>query len=247
MHQQMLKQLNAGTHSPRSVASPVPADLGPLPEGWEQSTTPEGENYFINHLTKVTTWYDPRTKGANVVVSRQREMQLEMQRNQLERQKNQIAAKREELALRMAMSNRRSASQENMALTQAQTMFMRLSHNDGHTNPADPFLAGQVAGEAHNRQVSEDSGLGMGSNFNLGIIPEDMDTDLDTTLTDNSMQQQQAATPTPQAAGHPGMETEELISTLPELGEELNNDIMQTILNTGAPGAKAENGTLTWL
>jgi hypothetical protein len=43
------------------------------------------------------------------------------------------------------------------------------------------------------------------------------------------------------------METEELISTLPELGEELNNDIMQTILNTGAPGAKAENGTLTWL
>ena len=97
---------------------------------------------------------------------------------------------------------------------------MRLSHNDGAHTQLDPFLAGQVreapapdshsdhtetpvdtsdssdltcfaqGGEAHNRQVSEDSGLGMGSNFNLGIIPEDMDTDLDTTLTEASMQQQ---------------------------------------------------------
>ena len=67
-------------------------------------------------------------------------------------------------------------------------MMMRLSHNDGHT-ALDPFLAGQVGGEAHNRQVSEDSGLGMGSTPYLGIIPEDMDTDLDTTLTENSMQQ----------------------------------------------------------
>ena len=39
------------------------------------------------------------------------------------------------------------------------------------------------------------------------------------------------------------METEELIPTLPELGDDLNSDIMQTILNTN----KAENGSLTWL
>ena len=58
----------------------------------------------------------------------------------------------------------------------------------------------------------------------------------------------QAATPTPQAAPHSGMETEELISTLPELGDELNSDIMQTILNSSGPVAnKAENGSLTWL
>jgi hypothetical protein len=42
------------------------------------------------------------------------------------------------------------------------------------------------------------------------------------------------------------METEDqLIPTLPELGDELNSDIMQTILNSGP--AKAENGSLTWL
>lgn len=34
--------------------------LGPLPEGWEQSVTPEGEMYFINHMNRTTTWCDPR-------------------------------------------------------------------------------------------------------------------------------------------------------------------------------------------
>jgi len=241
VHQQMMKQLNAGTGSPRSVASPspLPAELGPLPEGWEQGSTPEGEQYFINHHTKVTTWYDPRTTGKGVVVNRQRDQRL----RELESDRRLLAQKREEneRRLRLKMEQqlamaRRSTSQENMA--QAQTMMMRLSHNDGHT-ALDPFLAGQV-GETHNRQVSEDSGLGMGSNFNLGIIPEDMDTDLDTTLTETSMQQGGVATPQSQ---HPGMETEELIPTLPELGDELNNDIMQTILNTN----KGENGSLTWL
>ena len=50
-----------------------------------------------------------------------------------------------------------------------------------------------IAGETHhNKQESADSGLGMGSNFNLGSIPEDMgletmDTaDLDTTLTEGN-------------------------------------------------------------
>ncbi|XP_044747697.1 transcriptional coactivator YAP1-like [Coccinella septempunctata] len=34
--------------------------LGPLPEGWEQSVTPEGEIYFIDHINRTTTWCDPR-------------------------------------------------------------------------------------------------------------------------------------------------------------------------------------------
>ena len=71
---------------------------------------------------------------------------------------------------------------------------MRHSLNDGqgaNTN-IDPFLASGQPGETHNRQESADSGLGMGSNFNLGSIPEDMgletmDTaDLDTTLTESN-------------------------------------------------------------
>ena len=34
--------------------------LGPLPPGWEQGETQDGEIYFINHHDKNTTWYDPR-------------------------------------------------------------------------------------------------------------------------------------------------------------------------------------------
>merc|ERR1712001_500651 len=81
------------------------------------------------------------------------------------------------------------------ALNATQEMLMRqnLNDNPNHGAPVtgmDAFLstAQQVAAaqnEIHNRQESADSGLGMGSNFNLGSIPEDMsmDTDLDTTLT----------------------------------------------------------------
>jgi len=254
MHQQMMQQLNAGTQSPRSVASPSPVqELGPLPEGWEQANTEHGEQYFINHVTKVTTWYDPRTKGKSVVVNRNA-AQLDMQKRQLEIEKNVIAQRREEVERQwvakkqqMQMARTRSTSQENVALNQAQSMMMRLSHNEGHT--IDPFLSQRVAVEqqqAHNRQESADSGLGMGSTVYLPIITEDMDTDLDQTLTESSMQ---SATPTPQTAPHSGMEVgEELISTLPELGDELNSDIMQTILNSSGPVAnKAENGSLTWL
>ncbi|XP_035230254.1 transcriptional coactivator YAP1-like [Stegodyphus dumicola] len=35
-------------------------NLGPLPEGWDQATTAEGEVYYINHKTRTTSWYDPR-------------------------------------------------------------------------------------------------------------------------------------------------------------------------------------------
>lgn len=37
-------------------------DLGPLPEGWEQAQTVEGEIYFINHQTRTTSWFDPRIR-----------------------------------------------------------------------------------------------------------------------------------------------------------------------------------------
>lgn len=34
----------------------------PLPEGWEQAVTPEGETYFINHNDRTTSWFDPRLR-----------------------------------------------------------------------------------------------------------------------------------------------------------------------------------------
>jgi hypothetical protein len=56
-------------------------------------------------------------------------------------------------------------------------MMMRHSLTEGGNNTVlDEFLGQQQqqqgGGEVHNRQESADSGLGMGSNFNLGSIPE---------------------------------------------------------------------------
>lgn len=53
----------SGTGSSGTL-SPVGSEsaLGPLPEGWEQAKTEEGEVYFINHLTRTTSWFDPRIR-----------------------------------------------------------------------------------------------------------------------------------------------------------------------------------------
>ncbi|KRT86032.1 hypothetical protein AMK59_2214, partial [Oryctes borbonicus] len=53
--------------SPRYDATSVKGggsdvDLGPLPDGWEQAQTAEGEIYFINHQTRTTSWFDPRIR-----------------------------------------------------------------------------------------------------------------------------------------------------------------------------------------
>merc|ERR1712203_721753 len=106
-------------------------------------------------------------------------------------------------------------------LAEAQEMLMRQSLNESNgPQPNDPFLTStqqqqqqqqQQQADLHNRQESADSGLGMGSNFNLGSIPEDisgmesMDTgDLDTTLTGDS---------TPTAAT---VNTDHLMTSLPD-------------------------------
>jgi DNA-binding protein H-NS len=171
---------------------------------------------------------------------------------------------------RLRQEQRLTSSQENMqaAVNATQEMLMRQNLNDSAApNQApltgmDAFLstAQQVAAaqnELHNRQESADSGLGMGSNFNLGSIPEDMsmDTDLDTTLTAETnngagsapnnfiIGQTQignvnnANTNGNIQAATNKMDANELISTvLPGHGEiGLGNDDIENMLNEEAP------------
>ncbi|XP_075165991.1 transcriptional coactivator yki [Haematobia irritans] len=46
------------------VISPIQLqnELGPLPPGWEQAKTNDGQIYYLNHTTKTTQWEDPRTQ-----------------------------------------------------------------------------------------------------------------------------------------------------------------------------------------
>ena len=135
---------------------------------------------------------------------------------------------------------------------------------------ADPFLGNTAAAPsaaaemhpAHPKQESTDSGVGgMGSNFNLGSIPEvDMDSamdtsDLDTTPasnaagTTNGSHSAAAATPAqPTAAGGGGNAMDSTDQLIPSLSAELGDvvlpqDIMQDVLNTN----KGDAGVLTWL
>lgn len=57
------KETGSGIRSSGTL-SPVGSEsaLGPLPEGWERAKTQEGEMYFINHLTRTTSWFDPRIR-----------------------------------------------------------------------------------------------------------------------------------------------------------------------------------------
>lgn len=49
------------------TTSPTNDALGPLPEGWEQAATAEGEIYFINHQARTTSWFDPRIRMSNIL------------------------------------------------------------------------------------------------------------------------------------------------------------------------------------
>ena len=76
-----------------AVQSAIAADrqnLGPLPEGWEQSVTPEGETYFINHAAKETSWFDPRIpiQNQSVPIRNQNQVPLPGQQQQIMQQQN---------------------------------------------------------------------------------------------------------------------------------------------------------------
>lgn len=42
--------------------------LGPLPDGWEQAVTGDGETYFINHIARTTSWFDPRIRKCDLII-----------------------------------------------------------------------------------------------------------------------------------------------------------------------------------
>ncbi|XP_010593723.2 transcriptional coactivator YAP1 isoform X1 [Loxodonta africana] len=57
----MLSQMNVtAPTSPPVQQNMINSASGPLPDGWEQAMTQDGEIYYINHKNKTTSWLDPR-------------------------------------------------------------------------------------------------------------------------------------------------------------------------------------------
>jgi len=283
IREEQLNQLTNGRNVPQTAQEKQQVLSRALPQGWEQGVTPEGEVYFINHVTKTTSWFDPRIPIANQAVpirigqqqAQQHQQQLRLQRLENERKllqqrqaelKEYMEKQEQARLVRQCGSSTPNRQQDSMqaAVNATQEMLMRQNLNDVCTSPQqsarlDPFLGGSNNEMQHVREESTDSGLGMGSNFNLGSIPEDisgletMDTDLDATLTDHT-----SPTPTSGLAGCGGLQqvedgsnnmdsTDSLMPSIQaELGDEISNDIMQSILNNTRPGAPLD-GALTWL
>ncbi|KAF9421428.1 hypothetical protein HW555_002643 [Spodoptera exigua] len=163
----------------KSTSSNTTTDpLGPLPEGWEQAATAEGEIYFINHAARTTSWFDPRipqhlqrTPAAGGAVPdggwantslQACQQKLRLQSLQLERER--LKQRQQEIRLQ----------QELIMARQSSSIVSSLANSTGVTStdlPLDPFLSGL---SDHQRQESADSGLGMGvpHSYSMPHTPE---------------------------------------------------------------------------
>ncbi|XP_034264922.1 transcriptional coactivator YAP1 isoform X1 [Pantherophis guttatus] len=57
----LLSQMNVtAPTSPPVQQNIMNSTSDPLPEGWEQAVTQDGESYYINHKNKTTSWLNPR-------------------------------------------------------------------------------------------------------------------------------------------------------------------------------------------
>ncbi|ODN04606.1 Transcriptional coactivator YAP1 [Orchesella cincta] len=211
-HQQILAAV--GGEPPNTGSNPSLSAMGiaqgmangPLPEGWEQAITPEGEVYFINHQARTTSWFDPRLPAhlqrppvlqqqlnaaalaqaaANAAaLGNGATAQLLQMPKQQELRLQQLQLERERLKLRQQEIMRQMEQEQARLARQQPARAPPTQMDDGLE--LDPFLSGSTMGnpstpssDFHSRQESADSGLGMGNSYSLPNTPEDFLSTMD--------------------------------------------------------------------
>lgn len=58
-------------HHARQHSCDALLDNEPLPPGWEMAKMPDGQRYYLNHLTQTTTWQDPRKAVSTTALNSQ--------------------------------------------------------------------------------------------------------------------------------------------------------------------------------
>ncbi|KAI8607163.1 hypothetical protein BC830DRAFT_194875 [Chytriomyces sp. MP71] len=56
---------SVASHDADSSHTLPPHPKPPLPEGWAEAATKDGRIYYVDHVSKITTWTDPRTLAPN--------------------------------------------------------------------------------------------------------------------------------------------------------------------------------------
>ncbi|XP_021501546.1 transcriptional coactivator YAP1 isoform X8 [Meriones unguiculatus] len=212
----MLSQLNVPAPAPASPAVPqtlMNSASGPLPDGWEQAMTQEGEVYYINHKNKTTSWLDPRldprfamnqriTQSApvkqppplapqspqgGVLGGGSSNQQQQIQLQQLQMEKERLRLKQQELLQQELALRRQLPTLEQDGGTQNAVSSPGMSQElrTMTTNSSDPFLN---SGTYHSRDESTDSGLSM-SSYSVPRTPDDFLNSVDEMDTGDTINQ----------------------------------------------------------
>ncbi|XP_032527261.1 transcriptional coactivator yorkie isoform X3 [Danaus plexippus] len=236
------------------VASHIPDELGPLPAGWEQARTPEGQIYYLNHITKTTTWEDPRkTLAAQTVsagVQHQNEILTPPQTiaatptaQHLQRTPTSggaagggwaNAACQQKLRLQSLQLERERLKQRQQEIRLQQELMARQSSSIVSSLATtevslDPFLSGI---SEHTRQESADSGLGM-VQYSVPHTPEDFLASMDDRM---------------DVASEPGapMDADITLGDTDLLGD-FTNDILDDVQSLINSTPNKPDNVLTWL
>ncbi|KAJ0182455.1 hypothetical protein K1T71_001824 [Dendrolimus kikuchii] len=236
---------NTTSAAAKSTSSNTTTDgLGPLPEGWEQAATADGEIYFINHATRTTSWFDPRipqhlqrtpagatgTAGGSWAQIQACQQNLRLKSLQLER--DRLKQRQQEIRL-----------QQELMARQASSIVSTLANSTGAVAstelPLDPFLSGL---SDHQRQESADSGLGMAvpQSYSMPHTPEDFLAGMDDRM-DCSSEAGANMDSTDIALGDNIDSTDDLLN---EFTNDILLDDLQSVINSTP--SKPDN-VLTWL
>ncbi|KAG5321479.1 YAP1 protein, partial [Pseudoatta argentina] len=222
--------------------------LGPLPDGWEQARTAEGEIYFINHQTRTTSWFDPRipshlqripAAGAMLPQNWQLQQPTGIQSNQ-----NLQACQKQKIRLQSLQLERERLKQRQQEIMRQvgiqQEMMLRQSTTDA---VMDPFLSG--INEQHARQESADSGLGLGSAYSLPQASDDF-LNIDENMDGTSDGGAPMDTPDLSTLSDNIDSTDDLLPSL-QLNEEFSTDILDDVQSLINPNTTKPENVLTWL
>ncbi|XP_060090878.1 transcriptional coactivator YAP1 isoform X3 [Heteronotia binoei] len=214
----LLSQMNVtAPTSPPVQQNIINSASGPLPDGWEQAMTQDGEIYYINHKNKTTSWLDPRldprfamsqrisqsapmkqppplapqSPPGGVLGSGSSNQQQQMRLQQLQVEKERLRLKHQELL--------RQVRPQELAL---RSQLPSMEQDGGSQNPvSSPGMSQELrtmttnssdpflnSGTFHSRDESTDSGLSM-SSYSVPRTPDDFLNSVDEMDTGDSINQ----------------------------------------------------------
>ncbi|KAM4797378.1 transcriptional coactivator YAP1 isoform 3-T3 [Rhinophrynus dorsalis] len=212
----LLSQMNVTAPTSPAIQQNLMNPTGPLPDGWEQALTPEGEIYYINHKNKSTSWLDPRL-DPRFAMNQQRLSQSAPVKsppplapqspqnavmggggNQQQMRLQQLQMEKERLRLKHQELLRQVRPQELALRSQIPTM----EQDGGSQNPVCSSGISQElrtmtmnssdpflnSGTYHSRDESTDSGLSM-SSYSVPRTPDDFLNSVDEMDTGDAISQ----------------------------------------------------------